>query len=53
MGAVRKAWGWVARKARAWHDMISGDDLQDAQDHRGDDHEFKPNAGLGLPMGGG
>lgn len=53
MGAVKKAWGWVAHKTRAWREMVSGDDLQDAQEHRGDSHEFKPNVWSGLGGGGG
>jgi hypothetical protein len=37
--AFRKVGGWI-RKIRDWS---SGDDLNDAQQHRGDDHERRAN----------
>ena len=38
---------WLGAKVRSWKDLVSGDDLQDAQDHRGDYHEYKANPGSG------
>jgi len=47
MGAMRRAWGWTTKKLRNMRELFSGEDLEDAQEHRGDYHEFKANPGSG------
>ena len=42
--ALRAVGRWL-RKARDW---ASGDDLYEAQSHRGDDHDFHVNPGAGM-----
>ena len=53
MNAVKSffshAWAGVTRI----REMIRGDDLIDAQQHRSDDHDPKANGGLGFPTPGG
>jgi hypothetical protein len=48
MGVMKDAWRWISSRVHSLRDLVSGDDLQDAQDHRGDDHEFKANPGSGI-----
>ena len=53
MNAVKalfaRVWGGVTRV----REMIRGDDLTDAQQHRSDEHDPKASGGLGFPLGGG
>jgi hypothetical protein len=53
MNVVKTAWRWIASRVHGFHDLVSGDDLQDAQDHRGDYHEYKANPGSAIGGGGG
>ena len=53
MGGAKTAWQWISSRVHHIRDLVSGDDLQDAQDHRGDYHEFRANPGSGIGGGGG
>jgi hypothetical protein len=55
MNVVKATWHWVLSHVRKMRELVSGDDLQDAQDHRGDYRERKanPGAGAGIIGGGG
>ena len=43
-----RIWAGVTRV----REMIRGDDLIDAQQHRGDEHDPKASGGLGFPGAG-
>ena len=45
MGAVKSVLHWVAATIRRFREFASGDDLHEAQMHRGDGHEIRPNPG--------
>jgi hypothetical protein len=53
MRIVKSVLGRTWRGIKRIREWSSGDDLADAQAHRGDDHEIKPNAGIVFPGGGG
>ena len=53
MNLMKATWQWVSSHVRKVRELVSGDDLQDAQDHRGDYHEHKANPGAGIGGGGG
>jgi hypothetical protein len=44
---MSRAWHWVGTKIRKWRNLLNEEDLQDAQEHRGDYHEYKANPGAG------
>jgi hypothetical protein len=43
MDAMRSFFRWVGDKVTRFRELTNGDDLNDAQMHRGDYHEFKSN----------
>ena len=47
MGMMRNAWRWMGKKVQGFRNLMSDENLQDAQEHRGDYHEFKANPGSG------
>ena len=53
MDIVKAALRGVGRWFRKARDFVSGDDLHEAQMHRGDEHEHRvnPGGGLGGPSG--
>ena len=50
---VKSVLGRTWRGIRRLRDLWSDEDLADAQAHRSDEHEIKPNYGIGFPMPGG
>ena len=51
MNVITAPFRWLGAKMRAIRELTSGEDLQDAQEHRGDYHEFRSNPG--GPVAGG
>ena len=45
MGIVKSVLHWMGAKIRHFRELVSGNDLREAQLNRGDDHEFKVNPG--------
>ena len=45
MGIIKSVVQWMGAKIRRFREFASGDDLHEAQMHRGDDHEFRVNPG--------
>ena len=43
MDRFRSALRWVRDRVRHFRELTDGDDLHEAQMHRGDYHEFKAN----------
>ena len=43
MDTMRTALRWLRDKVTRFREMTNGDDLHEAQMHRGDYHEFKSN----------
>jgi len=52
---LRRSLAWMRAKVRNLRDLVSGDDLDEAQSHRSDERDPKvnPGTGGGFPIGGG